>query len=102
MFLPASPVSTPARVSASTHPRLPHPQGGPSTSMIWWPISPALPLTPVMSLPSIITPPPMPVPSVMATMLRQPRPAPIVPSARVNALASLIIATGSPSASEIG
>ena len=46
------------------------------SSTIWWPISPALPFAPRWSRPSIITPPPMPVPSVTHTSVRAPRPAP--------------------------
>ena len=41
--VPASSVSTPALVNASTHPRLPQPQRGPSGSTTWWATSPARP-----------------------------------------------------------
>ena len=59
------------------HPRLPHPQRGPSGSMVIWPTSPAMPSAPCQILPSKTKPPPTPVPRVMKQKSCTSLPAPI-------------------------
>ena len=81
---------------ASTQPRLPQPQGGPSGSMTWWPSSPARPWGPKRRRPSTTTPPPTPVPRVRQITVEQPAAAPMRLSARVKERASLMSATGTP------
>ena len=90
------------RANASRQPRLPQPQISPSGSIVWWPISPAVPSWPWWTRPSTAMTPPTPVPSVSPTIDRAPRPAPSRSSARPNARASLTRAAGTPSASETG
>ena len=61
---------------ASMQPRRPHPQRGPSTCIIMWPISPAVPPEPVIRRPWWMIPPPMPVPMNIPTAVRAWRAAP--------------------------
>ncbi len=49
-----------ARANASTQPRFPQPHSGPSGSIVWWPISPAVPSWPWWTRPSIAITPPTP------------------------------------------
>src|SRR2546423_4420171 len=69
--------------------------------MTMWPSSAPAPIAPRYGLPSGISPPPTPVPSVSMTMWRVPRPAPWAHSASVAAFASLSIPTGRPKRSRI-
>ena len=72
----------------------PHPHGGPSGSIVWWPISPAVPSWPWWTRPSIAITPPTPSRGSGRSSSRRPRPAPRRSSARPNARASLISETG--------
>ena len=85
-----------AEVYASRQPLRPQPHCSPSRWMTMWPISPAMPLLPVYSLPSMMMPPPTPVPSVTMTMLRAPFAEPAVASPSAAQLASLSSCTAQP------
>ena len=71
-------------------------------SIVWWPTSPAVPSWPGWTLPSMAMTPPTPVPRVSPTIELAPRPAPSRSSASPNARASLMSATGMPSAVATG
>ena len=71
----------------------------PVSSIVVWPISPAVPPAPSNSLPSITIPAPIPVASFRYTTLSDPRPAPQVDSASAPRLASFPTRTGRSSSS---
>src|SRR5436190_19103780 len=89
-----------AEANSSRQPVLPHLHFNPlNGSTVVCPISPAEPCAPRHNLPSRITPPPTPVPSVTLTTSRQPRAAPSHVSPTAAALASFSRNTGQPSRS---
>ena len=85
--------------SASRQPTFPQLHSGPFRSIVKCPISPANPPAPVYSLPSITIPPPIPVLTVIYTILRQPLPAPNACSPSAPSVASFAAQTRNPSSS---
>ena len=86
-----------AEATVSKQPLFPHVHSKPvSGSTIIWPISPPAPATPWIKLPSAMTPPPTPVPSVTKTTSGLLAPAPTQRSPKAATFASLSIANGIP------
>src|SRR5215208_62823 len=82
--------------SASRQPRLPQPQRGPVGSIVMWPTSPPAPWAPRKSTPSVMIPPPTPVPRVINTRWSRSLPTPKRNSPQAATLASFSTVTVRP------